>query len=275
MAEGEPTQNNQPKDWRQMRAEERARRRDWMGQRARGPRGNPMVPGMFLLVIGTIFLLSNMGIIGPYFWRDFWPVVLIGIGLMQAIFRRGYIQRAWGGWMAAMGVVFLAHNLGYIRGQEWQLVWPMALIGLGVMFLLRGFGRRGAADVLGSGAGCGFPSGSASTANVLDEHAVFGGIQRRVDSQEFEGGEVTAIFGGVHLDLRGAGTKKDEVTIEMNAIFGGVELLVPDTWDVTVRGEAVFGGYEDKTMRRSDTLSGKRPHLVITGSAIFGGVTIT
>jgi hypothetical protein len=228
-----------------------------------------------LLIIGSVFLLSNMGIVGPFFWRDFWPVALIGIGLMQAIFRRGYIQRAWGGWMAAMGLVFLAHNLGYIRAQEWQLVWPMAMILLGVMFLLRGFGRRVNPDGSAGGEGCGLPFGSSGTANVLDEHAVFGGIQRRVDSQEFQGGEVTAIFGGVHLDLRGASTKKDEVTIEMNAIFGGVELLVPDSWDVTVRGEAVFGGFEDKTMRRSSPASGKRPHLVITGSAIFGGVTVT
>jgi len=145
-----------------------------------------------------------------------------------------------------------------------------------VMFLLRGFERRGGVPGGASGmGGCGFPMGSSGTQHVLDEHAVFGGIQRRVDSQEFEGGEVHAIFGGVHLDLRGAGTKKDEITIEMNAIFGGVELLVPDNWDVTVRGEAVFGGFEDKTMRRSDPATGKRPHLVITGSAIFGGVTVT
>jgi predicted membrane protein len=109
---------------------------------------------------------------------------------------------------------------------------------------------------------------------VLNEFTVFGGVRRRIDSQEFEGGEVSAIFGGVEIDLRGAATKKDEVVIELNAIFGGVELRVPDTWDVTVRGAGIFGGYEDKTMPRRDTASGKRPLLVITGSAVFGGVTV-
>jgi hypothetical protein len=80
--------------------------------------------------------------------------------------------------------------------------------------------------------------------------------------------------GGVHLVRRAAGTKKDEIIIEMNGVFGGVELMVPDTWDVTVRGEAIFGGFEDKTIRRRDPQAGKRPHLVITGSAVFGGVTV-
>jgi predicted membrane protein len=275
MAEGEPTERNQAKDWRQMRDEERARRREWMGARVRGPRGNPLIPGITLLFLGALFLLSNLNIFYfPFFWADYWPVFVIVIGLMQAAFRRGAGQRMWGLWMTAVGGMFLAHNFGYIRGPIWSLLWPINLIFLGLWFLLRGYERRriGAA---GGDFSAGFPLSSAGSANVLDEHAVFGGIQRRIDSQEFEGGQITAIFGGVHLDLRGAGTKKDEIVIEMNAIFGGVELLVPDTWNVTVRGEAIFGGYEDKTMRRSEPPSGKRPHLIVTGSAVFGGVTVT
>jgi predicted membrane protein len=269
MAEGEPI-----KDWRQMRDEERARRREWLGARVRGPRGNPLVPGIVLLFLGVLFLLSNLNVFFvPFFWADYWPVFVIFIGVLQAAFRRGVAQRLWGGWLAVVGVMFLAHNFGYIRGPVWALLWPINLIFLGLWFLVRGYERRKIGA--GGGLGEGFPMSSTGPANVLDEHAVFGGIQRRVDSQEFEGGQITAIFGGVHLDLRGAGTKKDEIAIEMNAIFGGVELLVPDTWDVTVRGEAIFGGFEDKTMRRREPPAGKRPHLIITGSAVFGGVTVT
>jgi predicted membrane protein len=268
MGEGDPI-----KDWRQMRYEERARRREWLGARVRRVKHpNPLIPGVALLIIGTIFLLSNLGVFfGPFFWADYWPVFVIGIGLM-CVFRRGVMHRLRGGFLMAVGGLFLAHNFGYIRGSVWALVWPMVLIFLGLMFLLKGYARQ--RGLTGDGWDAGIPSSSIGTANVLNEHAVFGGIQRRVDSQEFEGGEITAIFGGVHLDLRSAATKKDEVVIEMNAIFGGVELMVPDTWDVTVRGEAIFGGFEDKTMRRRDPQAGKRPHLIITGSAVFGGVTV-
>jgi len=270
MAEGDPI-----KDWRQMRDEERARRRQTMqGWAVRRRHPNPLVPGIVLLILGTVFLLSNLGVFfGPFFWMDYWPVLVIVIGLLQAVLRRGVFHRLWGGWLMAIGGLFLAHNFGYIRGPIWALVWPMVLILLGIMFLLKGYLRQ-RGKLVGDGYASGFPPTSSGTANVLNENAVFGGIQRRVDSQEFEGGEITAIFGGVHLDLRAAGTKKDEIIIEMNAIFGGVELLVPDTWDVTVRGEAIFGGYEDKTMPRRDPQTGKRPHLVITGSAVFGGVTV-
>ena len=268
MAEGDPV-----KTWRQLREEERAARMQWLGARVRRPKHpNPLIPGIVLLVIGTVFLLSNLGVFfGPFFWMDYWPVFLIGVGLLQAVFRRGLIQRLWGAGPMVVGGLFLAHNFGYIRGPIWALVWPVVLILLGLMFLVKGYQRRG---LIGGGCEAGFPPASVGTANVLNEHAVFGGIQRRIDSQEFEGGQITAIFGGVHLDLRAAGTKKDEIIVEMNAIFGGVELLVPDTWNVTVRGEAIFGGYEDKTIPRRDPQSGKRPHLVITGSAVFGGVTV-
>ena len=83
-----------------------------------------------------------------------------------------------------------------------------------------------------------------------------------------------AIFGGIELDLRGATTTLEELEIEANAVFGGIELIVPDTWDITVRGSGVLGGYVDKTHRVPTTIGVKRPHLTIRGGAVFGGVTV-
>ncbi len=175
-----------------------------------------------------------------------------------------------GGAIAVGGMVLLASNLGYIHGNIWQLLWPVFVIFLGASFLLRAL-KGGPSLGLRQ---CGPSPVSSASANVLSEYTVFGGVRRRIVSQEFEGGEVTAIFGGVEIDLRAAATKKDQIVIELNAIFGGVELMVPDTWDVSVRGAGILGGYEDKTMPRRDPASGKRPLLVITGSAVFGGVTV-
>jgi hypothetical protein len=66
---------------------------------------------------------------------------------------------------------------------------------------------------------------------------------------------------------------KDQIEIEANAVFGGVDITVPDTWRVTVEGQGVFGGYEDQTGHNPSAEAG-RPHVLITGSAVFGGVTI-
>jgi predicted membrane protein len=258
----------------QERWERRAARR---AERLRysGPRHAVM--GVGLLVIGIVFLLTNLGVIYPEDVHTYWPVILVAFGVAHAVLARDSGRRLFGGIVAAAGLVVLAHNLGYIHGDIWQLLWPVFLIFLGASFLLRALKGGGVPGGPGSPGTPPVFSGDferRSSANVLNEFTVFGGVQRRIDSQEFEGGEVSAIFGGVEIDLRGAATKKDEVVIELNAIFGGVELRVPDTWNVSVRGAGIFGGYEDKTMPRRDPASGKRPLLVITGSAVFGGVTV-
>jgi hypothetical protein len=68
--------------------------------------------------------------------------------------------------------------------------------------------------------------------------------------------------------------KRDEVVVEVNAIFGGVDVRVPENWTVIVRGAGIFGGYEDKTMDSRAAPEGKQPHLIVNGFAVFGGVTI-
>jgi predicted membrane protein len=110
--------------------------------------------------------------------------------------------------------------------------------------------------------------------NHLSEWAVFGGTRRRVDSQDFQGGEAFALFGGVEIDLRKAGSTRDEIFVEANALFGGIEIRVPETWNVTVRGSGIFGGYEDETMDSRVTTESKQPHLILNGFAVFGGVHI-
>jgi Cell wall-active antibiotics response 4TMS YvqF/Domain of unknown function (DUF5668) len=265
---------------RQRRYQERwERRAAHRAERLRYPGPRHAIMGAVLLVVGIVFLLMNLGVFYPEDVHTYWPVILVAFGVAHAVLARDNGRRLGGGAIAVGGLVLLASNLGYIHGNVWQLLWPVFLIFLGASFLLRAIKGGGypwgpGSPTDGTSPNPGLPPLSSGGANVLSEFTVFGGVRRRIDSQEFEGGEVSAIFGGVEIDLRGAATKKDEVVIELNAIFGGVEMRVPDTWEVTVRGAGIFGGYEDKTMPRRDPASGKRPLLVITGSAVFGGVTV-
>ena len=135
--------------------------------------------------------------------------------------------------------------------------------------LSRGFGRGHHWDKTG------FMDGASTISdNVVSADVVFGGINRKIQSQDFQGGSASAVFGGVEIDLRGAAITRDEIYMEVDAVFGGVEMRVPDTWDVIVRGTGILGGYEDKT-HPSIAIGGvKRPRLIVQGSAIFGGVTV-
>jgi len=108
------------------------------------------------------------------------------------------------------------------------------------------------------------------------ESIVFGGAERRVESQNFEGGKVEAVFGGMELDLSGAAiTSPDRRAIlEVNAVFGGIEIRVPRTWRVEKKGSAVFGGFDDKTFPPRPEPGVEPPTLVIRGAAVFGGIEV-
>jgi hypothetical protein len=281
MTPGNESPGNGPPDWRQMRDQRRMQRMQWRMQRhqwhGQHHGAGHAFFGLMLLLIGAVFLLNNLGVFYIEDVHKYWPALLIVAGVAHLFFSRHVVRSVvWSGMLVSIGGLMLARNFGYIHVDVWEIIWPVVLIFLGILFLFRA--RRGGPSVAGPPSGGGGPgagSGRSSPANpnVLDEVAVFGGIQRRIDSQDFEGGELSCVFGGIELDLRGANTKKDELVIEASAVFGGIELLLPDNWKVTVRGAGIFGGYEDKTHPPANSAE-KRPHLTITGSAVFGGVSV-
>ena len=65
--------------------------------------------------------------------------------------------------------------------------------------------------------------------------AVFGGLSRRGQWVVPSHYTVKAVFGGAELDLREARLESHEVTIDVKAVFGGVDV-------VRIGGKAVFGG---------------------------------
>lgn len=222
-----------------------------------------MVFGLIILSIGVLLLLDNLNILRFHdVWR-LWPVLLIAVGVAKLIDCYGVVGRVWGGLLTFAGVALLLNNLGYLYVDE-GLIWPAVLIGLGLLMFVRAVERR--RELSG-------PVGK--SASSLGEFAVFGGTKLQVDSQDFQGGELLAVFGGVEADLRRAAIQKEEVVIDAMAMFGGVEIRVPQTWNVVLKGVGILGGYEDKTMPLQQTEAKQPPRVIVTGYAIFGGVTVT
>lgn len=251
--------------WRMQKAQQRA---EWRRQH---PGHGHLGAGLVLLIIGAVFLLNNLGVFYIDDVRKYWPVLLIAAGVAHLFSsRHGIRSLVWGGLLGSIGGLLLARNLGYIHMDVWQIIWPVILIFLGLSFLFRGRARvAGCAGAPPWGAW----GPTASSANRLSEETMFGGVKQRVDSQEFEGGYLSSVFGGIEVDLRQANTKLDELTIEADAVFGGIELMLPDRWNVTVRGTGIFGGYENQTHPPVNPAE-KRPHVTITGHAVFGGVSV-
>jgi len=287
-----PTQPTDKWDARQAKWQAKWDRRQarWEARQARWGAGAPyrgrhamggLVVGILITTVGVLFLLQNLGI--PFFdniW-DFWPVILIMLGLSRAASSYGWGGRVWGGMLVLIGGCLLLGNLNifYFR---WSQFWPVIVVAVGISMLVKNLERQNNARRIGTGSGTaagaapcvGGSSSGVSSSATISEWAVFSGVRRKVESQEFEGGEVTAVFGGAEIDLRGAGMKNDEAIVDLNAVFGGVEIRVPESWEVVMSGTPIFGGYDDETAPPRESTGGKRPRLIISGSAVFGGVSV-
>jgi predicted membrane protein len=229
--------------------------------RGRGRGG--VVTGAIFILIGLAFLFDHLGIISiGSLWR-FWPMLLVLTGILNFVSQR----RGWGILLMFAGVLLQLNELG-IAHFGWATFWPTMLIALG-LFVMWGSSQWSSKPVVSASAG-----GDPRT--TLNEAVVFGGLERRMTSQDFQGGDITAIFGGVELDLTEANMQADQATLAITAIFGGVEVRVPSSWQVAFRGAPIFGGIEDKTRtaRVDDPASHNLKTLVITGAVIFGGLEI-
>jgi len=241
-------------------------------ERIRGGRQNHglshLILGVGIVAVGVGLLLDQMGIyrIGDL-WR-YWPVILIALGLSKIVDSPMGGAKLWGGFMFLIGCGFLADNFGLIHF-SFNLIWPLAIIYFGASMLWRGLAPAGS---------CGWPNwtnaGGRDPNADFNYTAIFGGGKRRIESKDFRGGSVVAIFGGYNIDLRDAGIAGESATIDVNALFGGIDIRVPETWKVEVRASAVFGGVDDKTAPPRTTAGVTPPRLIITGFAAFGGIVV-
>ena len=103
-----------------------------------------------------------------------------------------------------------------------------------------------------------------------EEIAAFSGQNINMNGEEFKSKKISAAFGGFKLDLRGAKINKEAV-VEASAVFGGIEILVPEKSVVKIKSNSVFGGIK-KTHVDSDAKDA--PVIYVNGSAVFGGIEI-
>ena len=214
-----------------------------------------VVMGFVLAFLGVVFLLDNFRIFDARSVLAFWPIIFIVVGalkLTQAQRPSGYIV---GAGLLVAGVVLTLTHMGIIdiRWRDW---WPVAMIALGLGVIFQGHLRHGLTrDVTQDPA--------------VDLTVVMGGTKLRVDSQEFRGGEITAIMGGVELDLRGA-SMTHEATLNVLVAMGGVDIKIPSDWAVSVNGVPLMAGVEDKSVPPVNPTK----RLIITGYLVMGGMEI-
>src|ERR1019366_6750724 len=76
--------------------------------------------------------------------------------------------------------------------------------------------------------------------NAVHEFAMFGGSKRIVTAQDFQGGTVSCVFGGVTLDLTGANIAGNSAHLNLSALYGGIVIRIPTSWSADVRGVGII-----------------------------------
>ncbi len=222
-----------------------------------------LVLGLIIVLLGVIFTLDNLGILYAGDYLRYWPVLLLAYGVWKIVTCTTPSGRGWGFFWAFLGAIILLNQLDIIYVTVWNL-WPLILVLIGMNLILR-TGRRHREFAAGSEVRL---SDSNST---ISGFALLGSFKRTNDSQDFQGGEATAIMGGCELDLRQASIKEGDAILDLFAFWGGIEVKVPEDWSVILQGVPILGGFEDKT-RPPKGESKKR--LIIKGYAVMGGVEV-
>jgi len=228
--------------------------------RRRAPALSQLLIGVLIIAAGLLFTLDNLGVAHAADYLRYWPAGIIAIGLVKLWDSREGYGGGFGGLLITLiGLWLLLESLVDIRISFGDM-WPMLLVFVGGYLVWRGVtGPRRAV--------------SADDHSVLSAVAILSGVNRGNNSPAFRGGDLTAVMGGCEIDLRQASiVPGTEAVIDVFAIWGGIELKVPEEWEVVSKVMVLMGGVEDKTKPRVGAVKGR---LVLRGLALMGGIEIS
>jgi hypothetical protein len=262
--------------------------------------------GVIILGIGIVLLLRKFGLYIPS-WVLTWPMILIAVGTFTLINQQ--FKSFFGSVVLFIGVYFLLKREFDLDLGIDQFIWPVGLIALGVYLILHKKKENkvleevrtnwessrkkktvtsesekiDSAEVVEEAA----PSKDESTKapdsgfvratgtaffDRINESVLFGGVNRKLMTKNFQGGKATVIFGGLDLDL----TQVDftgVVSLDLEVGFGGVKLIVPPHWDVRTEVSNIAAGLEDKRMFREGGVDTNKV-LILKGTLLFSGLEI-
>lgn len=224
--------------------------------------------GVFVIGVGCVFLARQLGFVFPH-WFFSWEMFLIALGVFLG-FRNMFAGAGW--WILILiGGIFMLDEI-FLLPELRHLFWPVIIILAGIFMIIRpgrnkNYASKKGADFFGYG------TGSNSPDDYLDYTSVFGGVKKNITSKQFSGGEVNCVFGGAELNLLNADFS-GVIKLELNAVFGGIKLIVPPNWEVKSEIVAILGGVDDKRNVNSTSVFDNKKVLVLEGNCVFGGIDI-
>lgn len=234
-----------------------------------------LIVGVLIMLLGGTLLADNLGWIeARHVLRSLWPLVLVAIGVGMIRRPQHRRSREWGWVLITVGIWIFLSKLGWVHLSLGQLLLPAIFLFVGGVLVFRSL--RGPDDTLPKSKASGTsgePGEAAATdhAEFVRSFAMLSGIELRPVSRPFRGADLSAVMGGIKLDLGSARMEGDSAVIEIFAFWGGVEIYVPPDWTVTSEVTTLLAGFIDK---RRPTSVVPTKTLIIKGMVVMSGVEL-
>ena len=218
--------------------------------------------GGILIILGGIFLLNTMDILHFRFAHVVfsWPFIMLIIGLFVLINTE---KKFLGGILSGIGTLFLIPRIFPRIDYDAGIIIPVFLIVLGAYIILKKRKMDSSSES--------FLGTSKVNKDKIDDVSIFGGGTKIISSGNFQGGNVTAIFGGSEINLMNCQLAEGDNVIDVLCVFGGTTIIVPKEWNVVVNVTSILGGFSNKSVRNPSIIIDQSRTLHIKGLAMFGG----
>jgi len=209
-----------------------------------------LIVGIFFTLLGVVLTLDNLDLTDADQILAWWPLFLVAIGIIKFQERR---SRTFAVIAIVAGALLTIVNTGLLSFSIFDL-WPVLLILAGLGIVARAFG---------------FQTPKLTGESSSTTWAMLGVRKEKVTTRNYAGGRIIAFMGGCELDLTKADMENGPAELEIVVVWGGIEIKVPEGWEVIGNTVPIMGGAEIKTKAAP---GGRR--LIVNGLAIMAGIEI-
>jgi predicted membrane protein len=221
-----------------------------------------VILGGILIILGGIFLLNTMDVLHFRFAHVVfsWPFIMLVIGVFILVNTE---KKFLGGILSGIGALFLIPRIFPEVDYDAGIIFPVILIVLGTYIIL----KRRKADSDSER----YYGTSKVNKDKIDDVSIFGGGTKIISSNNFQGGNITAIFGGSEINLMNCQLANGDNILDVLCVFGGTTIIVPKEWNVVINVTSILGGFSNKAIRNPSIVIDQSKTLHIKGLAMFGG----
>ena len=206
--------------------------------------------GFLLLGAGLLFLLDNMDLLDARPFLEWWPLALVAVGIGELIGGSRVGAAIW----IAIGSWFLLDSLELLDINPFEVFWPVLWIVVGWVLVWQALTQPR-------------PTPGAERISAF---ALMAGNVQRSGSAAVGTVQATAIMGGCEIDLRQMAPGERETIVDLFAMWGGIEIVIPEGWALENRVTPIIAGLENKTAPAAPDA----PRVILRGTVVMGGIEV-